>query len=99
MIYVLLLIIAGLLAAILSRLTQIFDVLVDNNEKLNALRLTSRTRQSKATMRNGAVSEERELVRLGRSSKGRRVVVGGDPDSVLAQNLMRGVPTRDDDDE
>jgi hypothetical protein len=91
--------IVALLLVIVVGLRAVLAATQENNAKLDALRLSGRTRQSKAAIRTGVVSEERELVRLGRTSKGRRVVVGGDPDSILTENLMRGVPRKKDDDE
>lgn len=97
MLYVYLTTIVGLLVAILVSLRRIHFGVEANNDKLDALRLTGRTRQTTAVMRTGAVSEERELVRLGRATKGRRIVVGGDHDSSLFENLTRGVPGLDRD--
>jgi hypothetical protein len=56
------------------------------------LRLVSRTRISTASVRTGSheSDEERELVRLGRASTGKRMVFGGEEDSDLHQRLTRG---------
>lgn len=62
-----------------------------NTDEVQDLRLTSRARISTAVMRSGEVSEERKLTRLGRASKARRVVIGGDDDSQLSSDLRRGV--------
>jgi hypothetical protein len=51
------------------------------------LRLVSRTRISTGSHES---DEERELVRLGRASTGKRMVFGGEEDSDLHQRLTRG---------
>jgi len=58
-----------------------------NTEEVRTLRLDSRTRISEYSVRSGAVTEEQQLRRLGRASVGRRVVVGGDPNSQLTKDL------------
>lgn len=45
------------------------------------------TRQSRASMQSGATTDEQRLTRLGRASAARRVVVGGELDSQLYQDL------------
>lgn len=96
MLYLLLLTIIILQVAMLVGIYNLRSDVDKVDRRVEKLRLTRRTRQNKAVMRDGAVSPERQLVRLGRASKGRRVVVGGDPDSQLALDLWKGVPHDDD---
>lgn len=88
---ILLLLIVGILVVIavgVWRLSEHLEVLADEVDKL---RLSGRSTQRKAIMRDGALTEEREMVRLGRTSSRSRVVFGGDPDSALHQRLGREV--------
>jgi hypothetical protein len=77
-------------------LSEFTSAVKNNSHELRDLRLTSRTRISDAAVRSGPLSEERLLTRLGRASKSSRVVVGGDADSQLNQDLLRGVNNRED---
>lgn len=56
-------------------------------EEVRNLRLKSRARVSEYGVQSGEVTQEQQLRRLGRSSFGRRIVVGGDDDSEQKQNL------------
>lgn len=58
-------------------------------EEIRSLRLQSRARVAQASVQSGEVSEEQRLMRLGRASESRRVVVGGDDDSTQKQALVR----------
>jgi hypothetical protein len=51
------------------------------------LRLTSRTRISTAKLHTKPVDDLSQLVRLGRVSRGKSIVVGGDDDAPLTQKL------------
>lgn len=70
------------------RQTKALEALADETREL---RLTSRAKVSTAAVRNQPMSEEQKLVRLGRSSRAKRVVVGGDPDSELHTNLGKSL--------
>jgi hypothetical protein len=59
----------------------------ENTAETKSLRLKSRARIATASVQSGAVSEEQQLRRLGRASQARRIVVGGDDDSQLNQEL------------
>lgn len=90
MIYIitlLLVVVCVLLWLILKRMAQLMDFQLQTAHEVRELRLTSRARVSKASMQSGEVSHEQKLVRLGRASTGRRIVVGGDDDSQLNKNL------------
>lgn len=65
--------------------------------ELHELRTTGRTRVGVTRIRNTVESDEAKLVRLGRSTRARRVVVGGDEDSPLRVNLMRSLKRPGDD--
>ena len=72
---------------------QLRKVVTENTEELRTLRLDSRARVSTVSMRTGADPEAprlRQLRRLGRQAQGKRVVVGGDPESDQHQALLRG---------
>lgn len=56
-------------------------------ESVDELRLKSRARVATATMRGTATDELRSLVRLGRASRGKRRVVGGDENAELNRRL------------
>lgn len=58
-------------------------------EETRDLRLTARTRVSRAAVQSGVAEPERELSRLGRASAARRVVFGGDGDSDLNRTLSQ----------
>lgn len=58
-------------------------------DKLLALSLNPRTRIGQASMQSGAITEEQELKRLGRTSQAKRVVVGGDDESPMKQAMAR----------
>lgn len=86
--------IVALLIAILGVLMVMLGVLFDMRRsaydtvtEVRDLRLTSRTRVSRASVQSGVADPERKLVRLGRATKSRRVVVGGDGDSDLNRVL------------
>lgn len=60
------------------------QVIQSNREvvaELQKLRLTSRARVKTMKVRSGARTEVEELARMGRATRAKRVVVGGDPDS------------------
>ena len=61
------------------------------------IKRTRRTRQTRASMRNGVETQEHKLVELGRATQGKRVVVGGDPESELYQALSRRVAKGEND--
>ena len=84
----------GLMAYYLSRtMLKMVEALEENTAELTRLRIAkANSRMSRAGMQSGATSEEQLLRRLGRASVGRRVVVGGDPDSELNQNLEQQNP-------
>lgn len=70
-----------------------------NTEETRQLRLNSRSRITTAAVRTGADGEEqhlRQMRRLGRATRAKRIVVGGDPDSEQYAALNRTV--RDDHD-
>lgn len=92
----LLVVVAGLLAAIYFHLSDLATVLRDAEEEVRQLRIHSRARVSRAAVQSGAATEEQSLVRLGRASVGRRVVIGGDPDSHLNQQLTTLTQEADD---
>lgn len=80
------------LVAVMVGIVRVREDIQAQNEKidkLTSLSLNPRTRIAQATMQSGAVTEEQKLQRLGRASVARRVVVGGDDDSVQKQNLQR----------
>lgn len=60
-------------------------------EAVDGLRLKSRARVSTAGVRNTPVSDEAVLARLGRASRAKRVVVGGEEGSPLHTNLSRTI--------
>ena len=66
------------------------------SDEVRQLRLTSRARVRRASMQSGATTDEQVLSRLGRASVGRRVVIGGDDDSVLSGQLRRGSGIKDE---
>lgn len=72
----------------MKTLTQSLD---NNTQETRDLRLTSRTRIAQAKVRNTPVTDTQRLVRLGRDTQAKRVVVGGDPTSPLHTNLSRSV--------
>lgn len=78
----------------IRRLVVTFKVLT---QSVDHLRLTSRARISTTSMQSGEVTDEQKLTRMGRSTYGKRVVVGGDEESPLHTNLSRTVVTHDDD--
>lgn len=73
-------------------LMRVVKVTKNLHGEMRELRLTSRARISQTKVRSGAVTDEETLVRLGRASKAKRVVVGGDPDSNLHTNLSTRLP-------
>lgn len=75
------------LAVAVFYLRRLITTIGVNTEEVRTLRLDSRTRISEYSVRSGAVTEEQQLRRLGRASVGRRVVVGGDPNSQLTKDL------------
>lgn len=86
--------IAGLLTIQTLLLMFIAGALVRQNdlqkaswEEIRNLRLVSRTRVKKASVQSGVADPEVQLSRLGRTTKSRRVVVGGDGDSDLNKVL------------
>lgn len=91
---VLLLLEAGLLIAVLTRLTDILTYQRETHGLVNELKrlsLNPRTRLTKAAMRSGVETEERQRQKLGHLTIGKRVVVGGENGSVLNQDLERSV--------
>lgn len=95
---ILLLLILVVLCVIAVGLWRLSDEANRLTANVNQLRMSGRTVQKTAIMRDGELTEERSLTRLSRATKGRRIVVGGDEDSPLHQDLIRGM-SRDDDDE
>lgn len=89
------LLLSGLVIAIfgIARVRDDIYELSGKLDQLTTLSLNPRTRIGQATMQSGPVTEEQQLERLSRASVARRVVVGGDDDSVQKQNLMRGIST------
>ena len=87
-IVVLLILLDVMVVACLGTLLEIRRNTQDTMTEVRDLRLTARTRVRRAKMQNGATSDEQKLERLGRASVGRRVVVGGDPDSELHRVMM-----------
>lgn len=67
-------------------------------DELTSLSLNPRTRISQASMQSGATTEEQTLAKLGRVSVAKRVVVGGDDDSVQKQTLMKATQGQEDND-
>lgn len=61
------------------------------NMTLDNLRLRTRTRQADLATRLKPETEEDVLTRVGRTTRAKRVVVGGDPDSELNQQMNRGL--------
>lgn len=56
--------------------------------KIRQFQVNPRTRISTTSVQSGPVSPEQEGARLGRASRARRVVVGGDPDSEQYDRLV-----------
>jgi hypothetical protein len=65
-------------------------------QETRTLRLISRTRVKTISVRNGPVTEESRIRRLGRSSAAKRIVYGGDPESPLHTNLSRSLGVIED---
>ena len=89
-----------LLVMILWALTVLIGETRLNWQKLNAIeshQLNPRTRISQARMDNTPDDEIKQGRRAGQVSRGKRIVVGGDPDSELHRSLTRGVEAEDDD--
>lgn len=86
-ILVLLLVVVCELYFVISRLGDCLQYCRETQTKLNDVSKQVHTRQSVVSVQSGPVTQEQQLARLGRHSVGRRVVVGGDEDSQLHQNL------------
>jgi len=56
--------------------------------KIKQFQLNPRTRIATTSVQSGPVNPEQEGARLGRASKARRVVVGGDPSSEQYERLV-----------
>jgi hypothetical protein len=63
----------------------------ETHTQVMLIKRTRRTRQTQASMQSGTEPSEKQLVNLGRASRNKRVVVGGDPDSPLYQEMSRGI--------
>lgn len=61
-------------------------------EELRQLRLSSRARVKTMSVQSGARTEEQELVRMGRATRAKRVVFGGDPEAPQFTNLGGTLP-------
>lgn len=96
MIYVMLSVVIILLVCLVVGMSHVRDALDRVAVRLDELRLSGRTVQRQAVMRNGVVTEERHLSRLARMSKSSRQVFGGDPDSELNRSLAGGQSDDDD---
>lgn len=87
----LLIIICGLLCAILWKLSDVLSYERESYTELQTIKrhqLNPRTRiGGPIAVQSGEVSEEQHLARLGRASSARRIVVGGDHDSQLNNDL------------
>ena len=57
--------------------------------KVRDLQLNPRTRMSTIQVQSGPISDDQEAHRVGRATAARRVVVGGEEESELNQNLHR----------
>jgi hypothetical protein len=64
--------------------------------EVKILRVDSRARISTAKMRNTPETEESKLIRLGRATRAKRVVVGGDPESRQFINVFINVGGKKD---
>lgn len=90
----------GLFGWVAWKLSDLMAYARETRTEVTGIRLNTSTRQSRASIQSGVEAPEKELVRLGRASRGRRVVVGGDPDSQLSQELTHSLgPQKDTDDE
>lgn len=69
------------------------------SSEVKSLRLSGRTVQKQAVVRNQPIDEIRELTRLAAQSKSSRHVYGGEEESALYQDLSRGVGRGEDDDD
>ena len=92
------LLLAALLAGILGVLVWLgveirglrLEVL-SHTEATEKLRLDSRARVRTLSVQSGPVTDDQRLRRLGRSTRAKRVVVGGEVDSPLHTNLSKQV--------
>lgn len=88
----LLLLLAGILAVLAQvgvEVRRLRRALETQTEATDKLRLDSRARVRTMSVRSGPATEERMLRRLGRATRGKRVVVGGEIDSLLHTSLSR----------
>jgi hypothetical protein len=93
-----LLLIVGLLTILCVGLWRLVEQVEDLSNNVNKLRLSGRSVQKKAVLRDGVLTNEREMTRLGRATRSKRIVVGGDPDSGLNEALSRGMSDDTDND-
>lgn len=88
---------AALSVWMIWKMTDLTEYARATHTEVMRIKRRNRTRQARAGMRNGVAPPEKKLVELGRAAKGRRVVVGGDPESPLYQALDR-TPDKDEND-
>lgn len=80
-----------LLVLTVSKLGELVLAQQDTATEIRELRLKARTRIAQADMTASPLSEEAQLARMGRSTRAKRVVVGGDEASELHTALTRQV--------
>ena len=81
-----------LVTGLIVRALRSLEVAVqDVRDSVDNLRLNSRARVSTASVRNGSLTDEAALMRLGRATRARRVVVGGEEGSPLHTHLSRSI--------
>lgn len=91
-----------LLGAILWALWVLIGETRASRHRLAAIerhQLNPRTRITRAVMDNGPPTVEKDMWKAGQIARGKRTVVGGEPDSDLYQSLARGVALEENDDE
>lgn len=88
----------GALAWVGWKLNYIVTYARETHREVMEVKLHTRTRQNKVSVQSGPKSQEQLLSKLGRASSARRVVVGGDPDSELNQNINTTSPAMVDND-
>ena len=87
----------GVAGLIVRALRSLEAAVREVGSSVDGLRLNSRARVNTASVRNGPQTDEAVLVRLGRSTRARRVVVGGEEGSPLHTHLSRSLSRPGDD--
>lgn len=88
---ILTLVVLLLLAVIIGmlRIRDEVELVMKEVAHLKQLSLNPRTRATQASMQSGAITNEQVARKLGRSSVSKRVVVGGEDEAILNQQLNR----------